>query len=233
VSGGVLVRLYGVTAHFRDPRYNTSKISKTGGLPLRTLHCPPPCTVHGLLCAAKGGWVEPESLILGWRLEFASINRDFQTCHLPQRKSYGWTRGTQQVEISPREREFLTFPVLTILGVHGIELEWFRRPANPLSLGRSEDLVLEKRLAYVTWQAERDKAYIKGQCLPTGLGVGTRYPSPLYFEANRRPVGMEAKIDAAIGQEIISPNLARVDATGDVFYLWRFANAVSQERPAA
>ncbi len=229
MSGAILVRLYGITAHFRDPRYNTGKI---GSLAIGTLRCPPPCTVHGLLCAAKGGWVEPESLVIGWRLDFGSVSQDFQTCHLPQRQEYSWMRGTQRVATSPREREFLAFPVLTILGVQGVEMDWFRRPANPLCLGRSEDLVLEKRYSFVTWQPESETARIKGQCLPTGLGFGTRYPAPIYFEANRRPVGMGPKIDAAIRQEITSPDLARIDATGEVFYLWRFADAVSQERSA-
>lgn len=230
MSKGVLMRLYGITAHFRDTRYNTSKM---GSLSIRTLRCPPPCTIHGLLCAAKGGWIEPESLVLGWRLDFESINQDFQTCLLPKRKEYNWKLGAQKVDVSPREREFLAFPVLTILGVRGVEVEWFRRPANPLCLGRSEDLILEKRWSFVSWQPEHGVAHIKGQCLPTGLGFGTRYPAPIYFEAKRRPVGMSPKIDATVRQEITSPNLARVEATGEVFYLWRFADAISQEQSAA
>lgn len=229
MSKGVLIRLYGVTAHFRDTRYNTGKI---GSLAISTLRCPPPCTMHGLLCAAKGGWVEPESLVLGWRLDFASINQDFQTCHLPKRQEYNWKQGAQKLDVSPREREFLAFPVLTILGVQGVEIEWFRRPANPLCLGRSEDLILEKRFSFVAWQAEHEAARIRGQCLPAGLGFGTRYPAPIYFEANRRPIGMGPKIDAAIEQSVTSPNLARVEYTCEVFYLWSFENAASQERSA-
>lgn len=231
MSKGILLRLYGVTAHFRDTRYNTGKM---GSLAIHTLKCPPPCTIHGLLCAAKGGWIEPQSLVLGWRIDFGSVNQDFQTCHLPQRETKGPRAGIQKaLKTSPREREFLAFPVLTILGVQGIELEWFRRPANPLCLGRAEDLILEKRWSFVAWQSEHKAAYIKGQCLPAGLGFGTRYPAPLYFEANRRPIGMGPKIDAAVEQEIISPNLARVEYSGETFYLWRFADAVSQERRSA
>ncbi len=229
MSKGILVRLYGITAHFRDTRYNTGKI---GSLAIRTLRCPPPCTMHGLLCAAKGGWVEPESLVIGWRLDFASINHDFQTCHLPQRQEYNWKRGTQKVAISPREREFMAFPVLSILGVQGIEIEWFRCPANPLCLGRSEDLVLEKRWSFVAWQPEHNAAHIRGQCLPAGIGFGTRYPAPYYFEANRQPIGMGPKIDIAVEQEITSPDLARVEYTGEVFYLWRYSDAVGKERSA-
>ena len=102
----LLIRLAGVTAHFRDPRINTAKI----GLPSRTLHCPPPCTVHGLLMAAKGGWIEPKTLRVGWRLDYASVGIDFQTSQLPKRKRYDWKTGFQTTEPSPTEREYLAFP---------------------------------------------------------------------------------------------------------------------------
>ncbi len=108
---GFIVKLYGVTAHFRDPRFNTGGI---GNLPLRTLHSPPPCTVHGLLCAAKGGWFDPNELLIGWKVDYSSWTVDFQTCWLPIRKSYNWKLGTQRKDPSPREREFLVYPVLTL-----------------------------------------------------------------------------------------------------------------------
>lgn len=220
----LLIRLAGVTAHFRDPRINTAKI----GLPSRTLHCPPPCTLHGLLMAARGGWVEPRTLRLGWRLDYASVGLDFQTSQLPQRKAYNWTTGSQRTAASPVEREYLAFPVLSILALEGVQSEWFRRPANPLSLGRSEDLITERIWQEVEIQTAQN-GEVARQCLPFSVGSGTVYAAPLYFEANRRPVGMTARVDARQKQEVSLPNnassLAIVSRTGETFYVWNFANS--------
>lgn len=210
-----IVRLAGITAHFRDPRTNTTKI----GLPSRTLRCPSPCTIHGLLCAAYGGWVEPNDLRLGWRLDYESIGVDFQTSRLPQR-----TAGVQTgIKISPTEREFLAFPVLSILVVRGIQANTFRKPVNPLSLGRSEDLIVEKLIQAVEVKV-CDHAMLRGQCLPFGLGSGTIYAAPLYFVGNRQAVSMMPRIDAAQEQTVHSSKLMQVESTGEAFYVWNFGS---------
>jgi hypothetical protein len=225
VSKAVLVRLAGVTAHFRDPRYNTGKIAKAGSLPIRTLHCPPPCTIHGLLCAAKGGWVDTTNLVTGWRMDFDSVCSDFQTCRLPQRKAYSFRLGTQKVDISPRVREFLAFPILTIFAIEGVEPRWFRQPANPLSLGRAEDLAVEIEIVRDVAWSECAEGSISGQCLPVPLGYGVLYPAPLYFDGKRRPVSMTPKTDARIEQDIRDNRLARVRDTGETFFLWDYSRA--------
>ena len=222
----LLIRLAGVTAHFRDPRINTAKI----GLPSRTLHCPPPATLHGLLMAAKGGWIEPSTLRLGWRLDYASVGTDFQTSQLPQRKLYNFKTGLQRTSASPVEREFLAFPVLSILALEGVNEEWFRRPANPLSLGRSEDMITES-----VWQRVEVESVESGeiarQCLPLQLGSGTIYATPLYFEGNRRPVGMTARVDASRRQTVTARDdettLVTLTRSGETFYVWNFATAQS------
>lgn len=217
-----VIRLAGVTAHFRDPRINTAKI----GLPSRTLHCPPPCTIHGLLCAAKGQWIDPMTLCLGWRMDYEGTNSDFQTSHLPQRNQYSVALGKQAVKISPVEREILTFPVLSILVLAGVENVWFEKPANPLSLGRSEDLIVEK-----LFQSSSVKNIPNGdiarQCLPIGTGSGTIYTAPLYFEELRRPVLMSPKVDATETQNILSMNMVQVEKTGENFYVWNFGSLIS------
>ncbi len=214
-----IIRLAGYTAHFRDPRTNTAKI----GLPSRTLRCPPPCTIHGLLCSAYGGWVEPSNMCLGWRLDYASIGIDFQTSRLPQRNEAGLQIG---VKISPAEREFLAFPILSILAISGIEATMFRKPVNPLSLGRSEDLIVEKLIQSV--EAEPcEQAALRGQCLPLGLGSGTIYATPLYFIDNRRPINMMPRVDAAQEQTIRSSELMRIKETEETFYVWNFGTPPS------
>jgi len=230
VTGAFLVRLTGVTAHYRDPRYNTGSIGRNP-LPIRTLHCPPPCTVHATLCAAKGGWVDPAGLIMGWRMDFDAVSSDFQTCHLPQRKMYISKRGIQVEKISPRIREFLAFPRLTIFVVRGAESAWFRRPVNPLLFGRSEDLVTAKEITEdVSWDA-CDEANIARQCLPVFLGSGPLYPAPLYFAPNRVPVAMFPKTDARLDQPVRAGDfnrqhpLAKVHQTGESFFLWDYGRA--------
>ena len=222
----LLIRLAGITAHFRDPRTNTAKI----GLPSRTLHCPPPCTIHGLLMAAKGGWIEPDSLKLGWRLDYASVGIDFQTSQLPQRENYVWKTGRQVTKISPVEREYLAFPMLSILAIEGVESAWFRAPANPLSLGRSEDMITERDIQTVDFEGVQS-AEIARQCLPLGVGSGTIYATPLYFEGNRRPVAMMPRVDARTRQEIQARNhaivLANLPKTRETFYIWDFHASAS------
>lgn len=209
-----IIRLAGYTAHFRDPRTNTAKI----GLPSRTLRCPPPCTIHGLLCAASGGWIEPNHLRVGWRLDYASLGTDFQTNRLPQRNDAGIQTG---VKTSPAEREFLAFPVLSLLAVSGLEAGIFRKPTNPLSLGRSEDLIIEKLIQSVEAQF-CDSATLYGQCLPVGLGSGTVYAAPLYFVENRQAINMMPRVDAAQKQTIHSSGLMQIEQTGEAFYVWNF-----------
>ena len=212
-----VIRLAGYMAHFRDPRTNSAKI----GLPARTLRCPPPCTVHGLLCSAYGGWVEPDHLSLGWRLDYASVGIDFQTSRLPQRNAGGIQTGTK---VSPVEREFLAFPVLSILLVNGFRPDIFRKPVNPLSLGRSEDLIVEKKIQQINMKT-CDQASIRGQCLPLHLGSGTIYAAPLYFINNRQPVDMMPRIDAAQEQTIRSLELVSIEQTGEAFYVWNFCSS--------
>jgi hypothetical protein len=230
VTEAFLVRLTGVTAHYRDPRYNTGSIGRNP-LPIGTLRCPPPCTVHAMLCAAKGGWVDPAGLVMGWRMDFDAVCSDFQTCRLPQRKMYNFKRGTQVVKTSPRIRQFLAFPCLTIFVLRGAESEWFRRPVNPLLFGRSEDLVTQKEITEeVRWSA-CDEANVARQCLPILVGFGPLYPAPLYFAPNRNPIAMSPKIDARLDQLVRAGNvsnrhpLATVHQTGQSFFLWDYGRA--------
>jgi hypothetical protein len=166
-------------------------------------------------------------------MEFDSIGSDFQTCRLPQRTQYSFARGIQKVDLSPRLRQFLAFPRLTILALSGVDPEWFRRPVNPLCLGRSEDLVVEKEvLTDVSYEQVKEAAII-GQCLPFFVGYGTLYPAPLYFERNRRPVELSPKIDAQIEQTLRDtseiPRLAQVKDSGEAFYFWDYCRVARQE----
>lgn len=230
MKGAFLVRLAGITAHYRDPRYNTGGIGRNP-LPIGTLQCPPPCTMHAMLCAAKGGWVDPTRLVIGWRMDFDGVCADFQTCQLPKRERYSSKTGTQRLESSPRLREFLTFPRLTIFVVGGAESAWFRRPVNPLLFGRSEDLATAKEIVDGVEWTLCDEAKIARQCLPIPLGSGPLYSAPLYFEPGRVPVAMSPKIDARIQQSVRLGDprhdhpLAELNDTREAFFLWDYGRA--------
>ena len=228
----LLIRLAGVTAHFRDPRFNYARIAAQSSLPFRTLHCPPPCTIHGLLMAAKGGWIEPETLCLGWRMDFSAVHTDLQRCQLPLRFSAYTGSKVQRYTDPAIEREFLALPVLTLCVLSGVEDQWLRAPANPLSLGRSEDLITEK-----VWQnvevEEVESARIARQCLPLTVGSGTIFTAPIAFENTRKPLAMAPRVDAAQAQTVKSQGgrhrLVRVAQTKEEFYVWNFRAALSQE----
>lgn len=185
--------------------------------------------MHGMLCAARGGWVDPVGLVMGWRMDFDSVCADFQTCQLPKRKEYKFKTGTQKLERSPRLREFLVFPRLTIFVVSGAESTWFHRPVNPLLFGRSEDLVTEKEITTdLEWNFCAE-ATVMRQCLPIPLGAGPLYSAPLYFEPDRVPVAMSPKIDSRVEQSlrVSDPKyghvLAQLKDMQEAFFLWDYS----------
>lgn len=155
----------------------------------------------------------------------------FQTCHLPQRKRYIFKHGTQVVKTSPRIREFLAFPCLTIFVLSGAETEWFRRPVNPLLFGRSEDLVTQKEITEELRWSTCHEANIARQCLPMLVGFGPIYPAPLYFAPNRIPIAMSPKTDVRVDQPVRAGDfnrqhpLAKVNQTGQSFFLWDYGRA--------
>jgi hypothetical protein len=184
-----------------------------------------------MLCAAKGGWVDPAGLVMGWQMDFDTVSSDFQTCHLPQRGKKDTLKHGIWVKTSPRIREFLAFPRLSIFVLSGAESEWFRRPVNPLLFGRSEDLATAKQITEgVSWEACVE-ANIARQCLPMLVGFGPVYPAPLYFAPNRIPVAMSPKTDARLEQPVRAGDfnrqhpLAKVHQTGQSFFLWDYGRA--------
>jgi hypothetical protein len=172
---------------------------------------------------------------MGWRMDFDTVCADFQTCHLPQRDKYDFGRGTQKVKISPRLREFLAFPRLTILVISGADSAWFRRPINPLLFGRSEDLVTAKEIESNVQWTPCEEAKIARQCLPMFIGSGPLYPAPLYFTPNRVPMAMSPKTDARVEQLVRAGAfnrqrpLARLDQTGESFYLWDYGGTTGKK----
>ncbi len=215
MSDACLIELHGITAHFRDSRFNTGGTDT----PLRTLHAPPPSTVFGLLCAAKGGWIEPASLIIGWQMRFVAVNQDFQHKCDP---SDGSSTKNSNAKPSPVLREFLSFPVLSILALQGLEPKWIRSPQNPIALGRAEDLVIGYKVAQV--HSERvETGDIENQFLPVGIGYGSLHPCPLYYDDKRIPFGNQLMVEARESQNISSSSqLMHIAETNQTFFMWDY-----------
>ncbi|MEW2290480.1 CRISPR-associated protein Cas5 [Streptomyces sp. NPDC047841] len=115
-------------ASFRNPLYSGVQVQ---------LSCPPPSTVGGMLAAAAGGWQHiPETFRFAMAFHAQGRGVDLETYHPLDAKG----RPTTPV---PKEREFLAFITLTVWITDRPD-RWrtiLRRPAWPLRLGRSQDLV--------------------------------------------------------------------------------------------
>ena len=118
--------------------------------------------------------------------------------------------------------------MLSLLDMTGVRQDWFIRPQNPLSLGRSEDIVVEKSMTSVKIMPT-STGVITRQCLPLGLASGIVYSAPLYFIESRHPIGMGPKIDVASSQIVNSNNIYTIEGTGEAFYVWTFESATRQE----
>lgn len=115
-------------ASFRNPLYAGVQ---------KVLPCPPPATVGGMLAAAAGGWdrVDPQTRF-AMTFHARGSGSDLETYHPLEASG-------RRADPTPREREFLADVTLTIWILAELD-RWerrLRRPAFPLRLGRSQDLV--------------------------------------------------------------------------------------------
>lgn len=113
---------------FRNPLYAGMQV----GLP-----CPPPSTVGGMLAAAAGGWDRvPTHTRFAMAFQAAGAGSDLETYH-PLGAPGTPTNATI------KDRDFLAQITLTAWFTEELDF-WertLRRPAWPLRLGRSQDLV--------------------------------------------------------------------------------------------
>ncbi|MFI0722611.1 CRISPR-associated protein Cas5 [Streptomyces sp. NPDC021224] len=118
---------------FRNPLYDGLQV----GLP-----CPPPSTVGGLLAAAAGGWDRvPPTTRFAMAFHAAGHGVDLETYHPVAGPGV-------ETNTTIKDRDFLARVTLTLWlvdqadGTHPYPWEHvLRRPAWPLRLGRSQDLV--------------------------------------------------------------------------------------------
>jgi CRISPR-associated protein Cas5t len=118
---------------FRNPLYDGLQV----GLP-----CPPPSTVGGILAAAAGGWDRvPPTTCFAMAFHAAGSGVDLETYHPVAAPGV-------ETNITIKDRDFLARVTLTLWLIDDTEetqaQPWeriLRRPAWPLRLGRSQDLV--------------------------------------------------------------------------------------------
>ncbi|MGW1044997.1 CRISPR-associated protein Cas5 [Streptomyces sp. NPDC002547] len=159
-------------ASFRNPLYSGVQVQ---------LPCPPPSTVGGMLAAAAGGWQRiPETFRFAMAFHACGRGVDLETYHPLDAKG----RPTTPV---PKDREFLAFITLTVW-ITDQPTRWrsiLRRPAWPLRLGRSQDLVglhLDT-IELVQEAGEQRRALVED--VPGAGGTALRLPTAIRLDRTR------------------------------------------------
>jgi CRISPR-associated Cas5-like protein len=160
-------------ASFRNPLYPGLQ----AGLP-----CPPPSTVGGLLAAAAGGWDRvPLRTRFAMAFSAAGAGTDLETYHPLASPGI-------DVNITVKDRDFLADVTLTLWLTADTEF-WeraLRRPAWPLRLGRSQDLVAVRlRHAELTAAAGDQGHAIVPETIPGAAGTVMRLTTIISLDRAR------------------------------------------------
>ncbi len=127
----VRIQILGWTASFRYPTFIS------GYQP--TLPTPPLSTIYGLLSAAKGELVTPDETEVGFVFQSKGKAVDLETIYELQDTAL-------QAKSNVVKREILFEPELFLYLTDLDFADYFKRPAYPLLLGRSTELVMIKKI---------------------------------------------------------------------------------------
>ncbi|NSW58680.1 MAG: type I-B CRISPR-associated protein Cas5 [Armatimonadetes bacterium] len=179
------VEFEAATASFRYPHFMVGRHP--------TFPMPPPATLYGLVCAAVGDYVPPETLRLGFRFTYEAEACDLEHLHIITPKGARAKfdcRGqklplTTEGTVTPTTRDFLFNARLTLY-INRLDLaDAFRRPYYAMSLGRSQDLATIGRIDEVELHAT-DCAYVEHTLLPAEerlwLGSGIVLTLPRFVD---------------------------------------------------
>jgi CRISPR-associated protein Cas5t len=134
------ILIEGWTASFRYPTFIS------GFQP--TLPVPPLSTIYGLLSAVKGELVTPEDANVGFVFDSEAKSIDLETIYE--------LKGLKGNKSNVAKREFLFNPKL-YLYLDNLEfIEFFKRPAYPVLLGRSSDLAYIKEIKEIDLTKQSD-----------------------------------------------------------------------------
>lgn len=159
------VEIEAPTASFRYPHFMVGRHP--------TFPMPPPATLYGLVCAAVGDLLPPDSLQLGYGFTVQAEAHDLEHLHSISPKggrtvfTFGGGRFPHNTDgtVTPTTRDFLFGAKLTLY-LNRPELGGaFRCPHYALSLGRSQDLATVVSVAEVELEPEK-RGYLEHTLLP-------------------------------------------------------------------
>ena len=175
----IRIHITGWVASFRNPLFIS------GFQP--TLPMPPLSAIYGLLTAAKGEWVTPHDVSIGFVFHSGGKAVDLETLYE--------SSGKLEAKSNINRREFLVQPQLYLYTPQMWLREAFERPHYPLLLGRSSDLATVKSIDEIQLENVSETTY-QDTLLPfpdTQLfGQVQALPTHFTAEIPRRPCGTRA-----------------------------------------
>lgn len=182
------ISLEGAITSFRYPNF------MIGVQP--TYDMPPPATIYGHLCSARGEWVSPAGIQFAYRFTYERKLEDLEHVHVLHAAG-GKLPGTtlpkvQEGNINPFRRQLLFQPRLTL---YVNQPEWesaFRSPRYAVVLGRSQDLCAYVDVRVIELE-KHNAAYFEHALIPFDYplkmpqGVVATMPRFLDHDNNRRP----------------------------------------------
>lgn len=157
---------------------------------------PPPATIYGHICSARGEWVEPKGLQFAYHFTYLDTVKDVEHIIVltPAKGKIPGTQYPQVLEgtVTPFDREILFQPRLTL---YLNRPEWesnFRSPHYAVVLGRSQDLFTYTQVQVIELQ-QAEQAYFEHTLLPhqmavqVGRGVTVLLPRFLDYSNKRAP----------------------------------------------
>ena len=177
------VHITGWVSSFRNPLFIS------GFQP--TLPLPPLSAIYGLLTAAKGEWVTPYDISVGFVFKSDGKAVDLETVYEFPYKGKNLLKGKSNIN----RREFLVDPELYLYIPEMRLKEAFERPRYPLLLGRSSDLATVESIAEIELESRSETTYQDTLLpFPDAQLYGQVQALPTHFTAEipRRPCGTRA-----------------------------------------
>lgn len=175
----IRVHITGWVASFRNPLFIS------GFQP--TLPLPPLSALYGLLTAAKGAWVTPHDVSLGFVFQSTGKAVDLETVYE--------FAGKLDAKSNINKREFLVEPQLYLYTPEMWIREVLERPHYPLLMGRSSDLATVKSIDEIELENQSETTY-QNTILPFPdvqlHGQVQALPTHFTAEIPRRPCGTRA-----------------------------------------
>ncbi|MXZ00046.1 type I-B CRISPR-associated protein Cas5 [Candidatus Poribacteria bacterium] len=173
------VHITGWVSSFRNPLFIS------GFQP--TLPIPPLSAIYGIITAAKGEWVTPHDVSLGFVFHSSGKAVDLETVYE--------FAGKLDAKSNINRREFLVDPQLYLYTPEMRLKEVFERPYYPLLLGRSSDLATVKSIDEIELENRSETVYRDTLLpFPDAQLYGQVQALPTHFTAEipRRPCGTRA-----------------------------------------